>query len=254
MRSRHGLNVLSDVGLVVVTLFLFGAALQGTLPVAAYFWLVVAGGSAGRAGKVLVRPWQRTSRIELLDHGLVVVQRDVEVEPEVIALVLVLGSGAGVLAGIGQGDSAVVTAGAVILVITALGYGLVPRGSREPRGLVLTADGVRWRSRWDDRFLPWDELDKVYRQRTSDRFLARPEVVPLVVLRPRWGAGVYARVQSRTRRRKIPVDWDRTLEIPVIQLSAPPALVLWLLRHYHEHPADRAELGTERALDRIRRS
>lgn len=254
MRPRYWVNVLSGVFLVAL-LCIVGSTLRGPEPVMAFVWLVFAGGFAWPVSRSLVRPWRRTTfRIELVDNGFLIVQRDVEREPEVTALVLVLGAGAGVVVGVDDGDGALVTIGAVVLVVTALVYfGLVARGLREPRGLLLTQDGVRWRSRWDDRFLAWDELDKAYSQRVSNRLMAEPGLVPIIVLRPRWGVGMWARVQSRTRRWKVPADWDRMLEIPVIQLSAPPALVLWLVRHYHEHPADRAELGTELALDRIRR-
>lgn len=253
VEPRQWRIVLANIGIAVFGLLVVGFTLQGPVPAGALFWLAF---GAGVAGWVLVRwiaPWRRTtSRIAAVDRGLVVVRRDPE-GPRVAALVFALGAAAVVLVGVDRGDGAAVIVGGVGLVATALVHGLLRRAPRELRGLVLTGTGVRWRDRSDDRFLPWDELDGLGCQHHLGVSLTYPGQGPLIVLRPRWTAGVYARVQSRTRRRKIPADWDRTLEIPVIQLCAPPALVLWLLRHYHQHPTDRAELGTERALDRIRR-
>lgn len=256
VEPRQWRILLANVGITVFGLLFVGFTLQGPVPAGALLWLVFAAGGAGVASWVLARwigPWRRTtSRIATVDRELVVVHRDPD-GLKVAALVFALGAAAVVLVGINRSDGAAVIVGGVGLVAAALVHGLLRQAPRELRGLVLTRKGVRWRSRLDDRFLRWDDLDGMGCVHHLGVSLTYPGDGPLIVLRPRWKAGVWARVQSRTRRRKVPADWDRTLEIPVIQLSAPPALVLWLVRHYYEHPADRAELGTERALDRIRR-
>jgi hypothetical protein len=132
----------------------------------------------------------------------------------------------------------VVSAGTVPVLVAALrGRWVLPRVGLGPQDVVRESGRGVQTVRWHDVVA----VDLVH------------DPAPRVLITSR--TAVPTRDRSRPSLGERPVGGPRTradqLAIPVRLHASDPALVVALLRHHLHHPADRSDLGTQRAEDRL---
>ena len=171
----------------------------------------------------------------------------------VLGLLLLTGSVAAVVLGIGNGElggaigGAVLSAVGILLVAGAVGAGRERRTL--DRGLLLLPAGVVLRTGRRTPLLPWDEIAgfrdhwsrpgrKILWTEVTDQVDSWLSVQPV--------AGASWPPDPLRARTGTP---DPTIEVAAIAVD--PVVVLAVLRIYLEYPELRAELGTERAVHRV---
>ncbi|MDA3647495.1 hypothetical protein LZ318_34075 [Saccharopolyspora indica] len=129
----------------------------------------------------------------------------------------------------------------VALVLLSLPLVML-RGSFALGTVQLSPSGIYHRGWTHESFLPWDGVAEVR---------AVPHDGPEI-----W---VVATADARWHRRRMTRLWpeDRLPDLPMLRilgrdLAGDPALLHALVDHYHRHPEDRAELGTDRGIERAR--
>ncbi|RKT86863.1 hypothetical protein SAMN05421805_12958 [Saccharopolyspora antimicrobica] len=130
---------------------------------------------------------------------------------------------------------------AVVALVLSLPLVML-RGSFALGTVQLSPSGIYHRGWTHESFLPWDAVAEV-------RAVPRdgPEI---------W---VVAAADARWHRRRMTRLWpeDRLPELPMLRilgrdLADDPALLHGLVDHYHRHPGERTELGTDRGIERAR--
>lgn len=146
-------------------------------------------------------------------------------------------------------DLAAMVVGAVLLVMAVPFAVLVVEGLRgtAARGeLLLSPDGIRYRTFAYDAWLDWTAVRRVSVARGDELpivLLASPEQPPR--LRPHsW--------LLRPGNSTLAAAREGRLVVRAGLLSVDPALALHVLHYYHVHPDARAELGTNAAASRVR--
>lgn len=117
-----------------------------------------------------------------------------------------------------------------------------------PSTVGLLRGGVR-------TLVPWSAIDDVVAAEVRVRVSAAGVTnrTPLIGFIVNDSKAVRVR---RLRRALMPLDRRASgadVNLPIQQLHVDPVLVYRVLRHYHQHPEERAELGTETGLEWIRR-
>lgn len=146
-------------------------------------------------------------------------------------------------------DPAAVVVGAVLLVVAVPFAALVVEGLRgtASRGeLLLSPDGIRYRTFTYDAWLEWPDVRRVSVERGDGLpivVLASPDRPPSLrphswLLRPSGHTWAAARAGRLVVRGAL--------------LSVDPALAFHTLHYYHANPDARAELGTDAAAGRVR--
>lgn len=130
------------------------------------------------------------------------------------------------------GACAALSAGCLLLIAV----GRIRRGR-----LVLTEEGVHQEGRWGESFLAWDASSGI-EPGHDGRIATIALLAPEGALQPR-STGRMARLEK-------PSSPGMHINTSVFDLDK--ALVYHLLRHYLETPQDRAELGTDASIERIR--
>lgn len=232
---------------LAVAVFFFGALEPN--PAEAVFYLILEGFviSCWAYGLFFFfAPYfRRRSRIETVASALFIPCRSVRVVVAKIGLPYTLAGGV-VLLGVGLrlGDVVVVFyAGLPIAVGVVLGVLVLPF-SRDRYALRLTPQEVQWHSAQRSVAVSWDIVDGITAEHS-------PEYEGLAA-DPHQGLHIRIHlIQFRIAFSGKPPEDD--IMILAGRLTAAPALAFWVLQHYHSHPEHRHELGTEAALERIRR-
>lgn len=146
-------------------------------------------------------------------------------------------------AGLRRDDPVVMISAGVCIALGAV-VGVVVLGVRRRNyGLRLTPTEVQWHSVKRTVAVRWDVVYDVCAEHT-------PEYDGFGSTNP----GLHIRLSLHAFRiagsGKPPED---DILIPAGQLTAAPALALWVVEHYFRHPEHRHEMGTEAATERIRR-
>jgi hypothetical protein len=138
----------------------------------------------------------------------------------------------------------------IVLLLLALPFvGLVVDGlrGRAVRGeLLVSAQGIRYRTLAYDVELGWDAVERVSVVGGDGQrivIMAYNNQPPSVRGRS-WLSKPTKAVREQAA--------EATVLIRAGSLSVNPALTFHTLRYYHQHPAARAELGTDAAVQRVR--
>jgi hypothetical protein len=138
----------------------------------------------------------------------------------------------------------------IVLLLLALPFvGLVVDGlrGRAVRGaLLVSAQGIRYRTLAYDLELGWDAVERVSVVGGNGQrivIMAYNNQPPSVRGRS-WLSKPTKVVREQAA--------EATVLIRAGALSVNPALTFHTLRYYHQHPAARAELGTDAAVQRVR--
>ncbi len=134
-------------------------------------------------------------------------------------------------------------AGVPIAVGVVLGVLVLP-ALRGRYALRLTPDEVQWHTVQRTVAVSWDIIDGIEAEHTPEYegMSAAPH------------QGLHIRIQLiRFRIAGSGKPPEPDILILAGQLTAAPALAFWVIEHYLRHPEHRHELGTEAAIERIRR-
>lgn len=194
----------------------------------------------------LLAPYfRRRSRIETVEPALVIPCRSVRVVVAKIGVPYMVAGGL-ILLGVGLrlGDGVIVFyAGLPIAVGVALGVLVLP-AHRGRYALRLTPEQVQWHSVQRSVAVSWDIVDGIHAEHS-------PEYEGLGT-DPHQGLHIRIDlIRFRIAGSGKPPECD--IMILTGRLTAAPALAFWVIEHYFTHPEHRHELGTEAALERIRR-
>lgn len=242
-RFRALLVCLAAFGALLI--FASGLLLAGPTPASASLAVVWGGLHLGAVAWCLqfkLRPYARsTSTVDLAGPALVIPYRS-RPGTWTTSAVPVLVAGGLVVAGVGArlGDpdavlSGVVTAAAGLFVVAVA---LLAR--RRRFGLYLTPHDVALRTWLRTARLGWDEVNQVYASHNpEDSWFAR--------------GGEGPQIEIHAPRVVQPTMQGGGITVTAGQLTAAPALAFWVVEHYFRHPEHRHELGTDAAIERIRR-
>lgn len=189
-----------------------------------------------------LRPYfRRTSTVDLVGPALVIRYRSRH-GTWMTSAVPVLVTGGLVVAGVGGGlgDSNAVLSGVLTAVAGLFVVAVALLARRRRFGLYLTPHDVALRTWLRTARLGWDEVSRVYASHI-------PEDSWFV----RGGAG--PQIEIRAPRVVQPTMPGGGITITAGQLTAAPALAYWVVEHYFHHPEHRYELGTDAAIERLRR-
>ncbi|WP_280271102.1 hypothetical protein [Nocardia wallacei] len=141
------------------------------------------------------------------------------------------------------------SAGGLVIVVIVVGMIAILGGylfsSRHSRGFVaLTTDGVVQRLGRTVKRLPWSEIDGVFPGVLNN--------VHIVEIAPMPGRKVDMDSGNSWLDNLQRGSLERSIQVPVWVLGMDPALFLYLVRFYWQHPEARRELASEEVVDRMR--
>lgn len=239
------------VGVLISVLLVLGLMLISTGPPAAaaaavLLWGGFHIGATAIGLRFFLRPYsRRRSTIELAGPALFIRYRSARVTVAAFGIPYAVTGGL-ILVGVGlrRDDVVAVVFGGLPIAVGAVLGVLAVRVARGHYGLYLNPDEVQWRSLRRTVAVSWDVVRGVVARHT-------PELVGPIGPTEQ---GLYIQVRLHAVRivgSGTPPDDD--ILIPAGQLTAAPALAFWVVEHYFRHPEHRHELGTDAAIERIRR-
>ena len=143
----------------------------------------------------------------------------------------------------GLSAGGVVVAVVVLAMIGVLGWYLY--SSRHRRGFVaLTVDGVVQRLGHTVRTLPWSQIDGVFPGMLNNVHVVNIYPAPGTKVDVDSGRSWFDNMQRGSL--------EKSIQVPVWVLGMDPALFLYVVRYYWEHPESRQELVTDAVVERMR--
>lgn len=218
-------------------------------PAFAAFQVVIGGALIGclvHGVQFFLHPYfRRRSTVELVEQALVIRYRSARVSVAMFGGTYMAAGGLMIIGvGLRLDDAVTVVFGGMPTALGAIVGVLAVNARRGRYHLGLTPHEVQWRTTQRTVSVSWDIV---------------AGIDPEHVLEYEWpGGSPHQGLNVRVRLQRFRVagsgkDPEDDILVPAGQLSAAPALTFWVLDHYFRHPAQRHELGTEAAIERIRR-